>query len=202
MKRECSAGNKRVYHSAAARGIQQFAAACCRRSNRSLPWVWKGGGFTCSTWRVLLADILEKDLVSSELWTKALAGWYARLHAQTAPGDSNALLKTDNNLRNFIFREGLFYGLDFELLSPGDPARDLGQICAFILADRPSFTPGKLAAASGLIRHYRCLNKLPVSRIREELIRELERMAERRREESSSIKSFLGSCQGKINLFS
>jgi hypothetical protein len=151
---------------------------------------------------VLLADILEKDLVSSELWTKALAGWYARLHAQTAPGDSNALLKTDNNLRNFIFREGLFYGLDFELLSPGDPARDLGQICAFILADRPSFTPGKLAAASGLIRHYRCLNKLPVSRIREELIRELERMAERRREESSSIKSFLGSCQGKINLFS
>ena len=49
--------------------------------------------------------------------------------------------------------------------SPGDPARDLGQICAFILADRPSFTPGKLAAAwfnSAL----RCLNNLPVSRIR------------------------------------
>lgn len=150
---------------------------------------------------MLLADILEKELVPAELWSKALACWYARLHARTASG-GEVLLKGDNNLRNFIFSAGEFYGLDFEALCRGDPAADIGQLCAFILADRPSFTAQKQAVAAALIRHYRRLNRqISLPRIGEELSCELARMAERRREERASIQSFLASFDWEGSLF-
>lgn len=141
---------------------------------------------------LLLLDILEHNLVPRSVWTEALARWYRQLHTVTSLGDGNVLLKEDNNLRNFIFREGVFYGIDFETSSRGNPARDLGQLCAFILANRPAFTASRLAEASLVSRQYLTMdNNLSINLVETELILELERMARRRQDTSDSIKAYI-----------
>ncbi|HOL17386.1 MAG TPA: hypothetical protein PLY40_03780, partial [Bacillota bacterium] len=119
----------------------------------------------------LLVDILEHNLVPRPAWTRALARWYYMLHGKTASGDGTVMLKADNNLRNFLFTGGVVYGLDFEETGCGDPAKDLGQLCAYILANRPAFTAERLAEASAVIHQYRLFNlEVPLKRIENELI--------------------------------
>lgn len=146
----------------------------------------------------LLVDVLENNLVPRPAWTRALALWYYTLHSKTASGGGTVMLKADNNLRNFLFRDGVVYGLDFEEIGGGDPARDLGQVCAYILANRPAFTAARLAEASAVTRQYQLLNlEVPLERIEKELILELRQMAQRRKELSETIKSFIDSRQNK-----
>lgn len=149
---------------------------------------------------LLLTDILERKLVPRAVWTKALACWCLQLHLRKEAG---AMLKTDNNLRNFIFREGAFYGLDFETISRGDPACDLGQLSAYILADRPAFTLFKRTAAAEFISYYLRFNiEISIHRIEEELLLELGRMAERRKDQTAEIKRFtayLGEMKGLLS---
>jgi len=141
---------------------------------------------------MLLTDIIENNLIPQAVWTDKLASWYCNLHLATTDADGCAILKTDNNLRNFIFVNGEFYGLDFEELSSGDPARDLGQACAFILADRPAFTTTKKAAVSELAQRYYSLNKkVRPGQIEKEALLELKKMIERRKEEDHSIREYL-----------
>jgi tRNA A-37 threonylcarbamoyl transferase component Bud32 len=87
----------------------------------------------------LVADLLERLDIGD--WVDGLASWMAKLH-KLADGKSS-LLKTDVNLRNFIYSEGQIYGLDFEKVSYGDIRIDLGNICFFILTNTPSFTKEK-----------------------------------------------------------
>lgn len=146
---------------------------------------------------ILLTEVIENNLAPQSAWTESLARWYRTLHESTAAANGSAILKTDNNLRNFLYRDGALYGLDFEESSRGDPAIDIGQICAFILADRPAFTPGKITAAAELARRYLDLNApVTVERIEREMLRELERMALRRREERGEIRQFIDSITG------
>ena len=142
---------------------------------------------------VLLTDIIERDICSAN-WTEDLARWYQTLHTTTASGDGTSWLKTDNNLRNFLYVDNEFYGLDFEQVSRGDPAQDIGQMCAFILANRPAFTAEKVAAARKLARRYLVLNS-PVSpkKIQTELLTELGQMARRRTKEKEHIRAFIDS---------
>lgn len=152
---------------------------------------------------ILLTDIIENNLISQAVWTDKLACWYYNLHLISAGADGCALLKTDNNLRNFIFINGTFYGLDFEDLSCGDPARDLGQVCAFILADRPAFTGTKKASVSELAQRYYSLNKkVKPGQIEKEALLELKKMIERRKNEEHTIREYLRLLsRGKFKLF-
>lgn len=141
---------------------------------------------------LLLTEIVERSLVPQAVWTESLAQWYCRLHRATLDREGNVFLKTDNNLRNFIYREGSFYGLDFEDCSRGAPARDIGQLCAFILADRPAFTGAKQAAVAELVARYLSGSGLcSPEEIQRETRCELERMAARRLEEREAIKAFI-----------
>src|SRR5690554_2174710 len=60
-----------------------------------------------------------------------LARWYGSFHRLFRRPDGSTLLRGDSNLRNFILRkDGSIFGVDFEEAEWGDPARDIGQICA------------------------------------------------------------------------
>lgn len=140
---------------------------------------------------LLLADIVERDLIAVGTWAPALAYWYFKLH-QVARRQRGVLLKSDNSLRNFIFKGGIFYGLDFEERRWGNPARDLGQVCAFILADRPAFDQKKFTFIDRFVDQY-CLLKPAVQReqVELELVAGLKLLADRRPEESREIYRFL-----------
>lgn len=141
----------------------------------------------------LLSDIIEKELLPRSHWAKKLALWYYKFHRSKVNGQAD-ILRTDNNLRNFLYQDREFYGLDFECISQGSPAEDIGQVCAFILADRPTFTGEKKAAAAELVQHYLSLNgSITREEVENEAFRELERMAVRRKKERDRINSFISS---------
>ena len=175
------------------RGIPPFKRTGRRRHLRSQPLALDGFRLYLQHLEgLLLTEIVERSLVPQAVWTESLAQWYCRLHRATLDREGNVFLKTDNNLRNFIYREGSFYGLDFEDCSRGAPARDIGQLCAFILADRPAFTGAKQAAVAELVARYLSGSGLcSPEEIQRETRCELERMAERRLEEREAIKAFI-----------
>ncbi len=98
----------------------------------------------------LIGDLAEKEDTGN--WIDELALWMARLHNIKSEKDS--LLKMDVNLRNFIYSEGIIYGLDFEETSYGDPRFDLANICFFILTNRPSFTRKKHLIMRRFLKSY------------------------------------------------
>lgn len=98
----------------------------------------------------LIGDLAEKEDTGN--WIDELALWMARLHNIKSEKDS--LLKMDVNLRNFIYSEGIIYGLDFEETSYGDPRFDLANICFFILTNRPSFTRKKHLIMRRFLKRY------------------------------------------------
>ena len=79
-----------------------------------------------------------------------LACWLYDFHRsfdfRTARGDSI--------LRNFIVVNNKIYGLDFEEAVDADPLKDLGDLCAFILALRPVFTEEKYKVVKILSEKY------------------------------------------------
>jgi tRNA A-37 threonylcarbamoyl transferase component Bud32 len=87
----------------------------------------------------LVNDLAEKQDLGR--WIEELAKWITDLHQIKCKGMS--LLKSDSNLRNFIFSDMKIYGLDFEEMRYGDPREDLGDICFFLLTNFPSFTNHK-----------------------------------------------------------
>ncbi len=103
---------------------------------------------------VLLVDLLGKRQSDSNRWIERLAVWLASYHQLTLNEAGKVLLIQDANLRNFIYYENEFYGIDFESKHWGDPARDLGELCSFILNNDPSFAEWKFAIVEALIRYY------------------------------------------------
>ena len=100
-----------------------------------------------------LCDLLNRRCLPE--YADKLARWYASFHRRFSRLDGTALLRGDSNLRNFILREdGYLFGVDFEEAEWGDPARDMGQICASILDTEPMFTPEKAALCRRLIARY------------------------------------------------
>lgn len=84
-------------------------------------------------------DLTERHDLGS--WIEELANWMAELHQ--IKSNEKSLLKSDSNLRNFIFNGRDIYGLDFEEMRYGDPREDLADICFFLLTNFPPFTDQK-----------------------------------------------------------
>jgi len=87
----------------------------------------------------LVNDLTERHDLGS--WIEELANWMIKLHQ--IKNCKKSLLKSDSNLRNFIFNGRNIYGLDFEEMRYGDPREDLADICFFLLTNFPSFTDQK-----------------------------------------------------------
>lgn len=84
-------------------------------------------------------DLTERQDLG--IWIEELANWMAKLHR--IKSYEKSLLKSDSNLRNFIFNGRNLYGLDFEEMRYGDLREDLADICFFLLTNFPSFTNQK-----------------------------------------------------------
>jgi len=98
----------------------------------------------------LAADLAEK--LDTGAWIEALALWLAKLHSIRE--GKGSVLKGDVNLRNFLYRDGQIYGLDFENMTHGDPRTDLGNLCFFILTNSPAFGREKHMMVRRLLRSY------------------------------------------------
>lgn len=83
----------------------------------------------------------QNDLPAEELQlaVEALVAWLNVYYDAT-----DGKLRDDINLRNFLYADGVCYGVDFEEpLRPGRRERDMGRMIAFVLAYNPPFTPYK-----------------------------------------------------------
>lgn len=98
----------------------------------------------------LAGDLAERQCIGN--WIDELSLWMAKLHKITK--GKNSLLKTDVNLRNFIYSRGQIYGLDFEDVRYGDIRTDLANICFFILTNTPSFTKEKHIIVRRFLQSY------------------------------------------------
>jgi Ser/Thr protein kinase RdoA (MazF antagonist) len=100
-----------------------------------------------------LCDLLNRRCLAE--YADKLAGWYAAFHCCFSQPGGRTLVRGDSNLRNFVLRQdGTLYGVDFEEAAWGNPAQDIGQICASILDTEPMFTPAKAALCRRLIARY------------------------------------------------
>lgn len=131
---------------------------------------------------VLLTEIIDNLTLYPPGWIPELACWFYQLHRATQRENGLVLLKEDNNLRNFIYYQNSFYGLDFEQCVYGLPQQDIGQCCAFILSNYPDFTVEKFTVTGELIHYYCNYNRsVNESMIQVEIDQALEVIAERRK---------------------
>jgi hypothetical protein len=107
----------------------------------------------------LLTDLVEgaQTAPGSDGWVEALAEWLWSLHSFLRIGQGLCLCMPDLNLRNFIYKDGRFFGFDFEELVFDRPERDLGGLCAYILNNDPMFATYKYELCRKLILFYICL---------------------------------------------
>lgn len=106
-----------------------------------------------------LCDLLNRRCRPE--YVDKLARWLASFHRCFRRPDGSTLLRGDANLRNFILHpDGTLHGVDLEEAAPGDPWKEIGQICASILDTAPMFTPEKAALCCRLIARYRRITGL------------------------------------------
>ncbi|MGI6413036.1 MAG: hypothetical protein ACOXZ5_05175 [Syntrophomonadaceae bacterium] len=131
----------------------------------------------------LLEGIINRtDWLNQDKWLKCLVAWLGRLHSIRNP-EGQVLCFPDLNLRNFIYTGESIFGLDFEEWVWDRPERDLGGLAAFILNNNPMFTPAKYEVVNRLLKNYQEVNQVDLNRVREHLILEMRRAANRRKEQ-------------------
>lgn len=106
---------------------------------------------------VLLADLLEQEQDGPHDWVEALAAWLWSLHSLVRTDNGCCFCMPDLNLRNFIYKDGRFFGYDFQETVFDRPERDLGGLCAFIMNNDPMFADYKYDIAKRLIGSYASL---------------------------------------------
>lgn len=143
---------------------------------------------------IIFTDILEYNLLPAKIWTSALARWFWNLHSSTRDKYGRVILKYDCNLRNFLYANNMVYGLDFEDSVRGYPVEDIGQVCAYILANRPAFSRTRLAEVTLFVQNY-CLydQSLDLKKVESYIIDELIKMADRKKEQKPIIMDFISS---------
>jgi tRNA A-37 threonylcarbamoyl transferase component Bud32 len=105
----------------------------------------------------VLVDTLnrsENSLEDKKKQVELLTNWFLKFHISFRKA-GKSLLRSDCTLRNFILGKKLMWGLDFEEAEWGDPARDLGAVCAAILDTDPMFIDWKVDLCENMIDRYR-----------------------------------------------
>jgi tRNA A-37 threonylcarbamoyl transferase component Bud32 len=83
----------------------------------------------------------------------SLGQWMAYLHE--IKENNGSFLKGDCNLRNFIWNGREICGLDYEESIMGDPGKDLGEICFFLLTNSPPLTPLRMEMVDWFLKSYK-----------------------------------------------
>lgn len=85
---------------------------------------------------------------------RALANWIALLHRSFLK-EGVTLLKRDMRLHNFILKDGILWGVDFEEAGPGKIEEDLADLCAtFLEGGTPGFSGRNLSLIRRFLREY------------------------------------------------
>lgn len=153
-----------------------------------------------------LQGFLLTDLVDSKCnhpnWVTELAKWFANLHLSTLDNQGKVLLKGDSNLRNFILTSKGFFGLDFEEKIYAYPEKDLGECCAYILANNPMFSNEKLLIVRKFINDYKLYNNTcNLTLVEDESLTFLESIAIRRAEHRQEIRKGINAISNENILF-
>lgn len=110
-----------------------------------------------------------------------LAHWFKRFYKTAENHFGQTVILYDVNLRNFILKDDMVYGFDFEDCRPGKKETDTGRLCAYFLTYAPAFTPWKKELAQEIFQiftRHLGLNRLMVN---EEMSKELKAISRRRR---------------------
>lgn len=99
-------------------------------------------------------------------------------HTLKSAGQSYIL--KDINLRNFIYREGQLYRIDFEDCAHGYIEEDIGKLFAFMLTYDPVFTDWKISKAKSLFHYLSDKYPVDIDAIRSEMKKELIAIEDRR----------------------
>lgn len=99
-----------------------------------------------------LCDRLINHMFRSDI-AEMIGVWLAGFHTALRD-DWGSTIVGDAALSNFISSEGGVYCVDLEEARPGDPAEDLGDMCACMLGSEPFFTPIKFDLCMRLISSY------------------------------------------------
>lgn len=136
---------------------------------------------------VLLSDLVEAEDLS---WVEKIVEWFILFHSIVRK-EGTSYIKSDVNLRNFLYFNDEFYGIDFEELSVGQPASDIGGLAAHILTNNPRFTQSKQKAVDRIIKSYCKINHDVIpSQVNKCLWQELLKIAARRPNERQEILKF------------
>ncbi|MEN4018971.1 MAG: hypothetical protein PQ975_11730 [Methanobacterium sp.] len=130
----------------------------------------------------LVNDLTERQDLGS--WIEELANWMTKLHQ--IKRNKKSLLKSDSNLRNFIFKGRDIYGLDFEEMRYGDPREDLADICFFLLTNFPSFTNQKKIMIERFLDAYKKYGDTKLDNMEYFISKSAEEIMERRRNHRKS----------------
>ena len=110
----------------------------------------------------------ETGLKDKQEQVELLTDWFVKFHTGFRKAD-RSLLRSDCNLRNFIFGNGKIWGLDFEETDWGDPVKDIGAVCAAILDTDPMFTDWKVDLCQIMIDRYRSSVDWTIDKIDQEI---------------------------------
>lgn len=145
---------------------------------------------------ILLNQLVDNGNKYGYNWINELAKWYAAFHGTTLNDEGKALLKLDNNLRNFMLYEDVIYSFDFEGPVYGFPAQDIGECCAYILTNTPAFTEEKYYIIRNLIIKYMELSKLNIfDEIKYEIEHNLHKICQYRPKQQDEILAHLPQIQ-------
>jgi len=110
----------------------------------------------------------------------ALAEWLVIFYKAVDHKESGEI-RGDINGRNFLYADGLFYGVDFEEHCYGDIEQDIGRLIAFATTYNPPDTTVKLAFAERFNKAMGKKIQLNESLVQEYRLQELASMNVRRR---------------------
>ena len=97
-------------------------------------------------------DVLMNKMFSVQA-AEGIGRWLAMFHVRLST-DFGVRARRDAVLSNFMFTDGVVYGIDLEDSAIGDPMDDVGQLGASILGNEPFFTPIKFDLCTRMLRAY------------------------------------------------
>lgn len=137
------------------KGGNEFEALVrARAAGLMVPYpLWKDGDYLVLEYiHGETCDRMINYMFNSEVAEK-LGEWLGGFHARLGSSEGKTIVG-NAALSNFIFSEGVIFGVDLEDSREGDPLEDVGDLGASILGSEPFFTPIKFDLCFRMIRAY------------------------------------------------
>ncbi len=116
----------------------------------------------------------EFDLIRNRYILTKITSWMNEFYMAINQITGSDIIIEDINFRNFIMKDNIIYGVDFEDCHKGYRERDGGRFCAFLLTYKPAYTKWKISITKLLFKilldKYKYNRKLLINEFNKELI--------------------------------